>query len=554
MNIRSKAALVSTVLFAGSTMLSVPMASASATDTNDPWEKVPDIKEQINPPEIPDRNYNVLDYGVDKNEDGADISNAIETAIEDADDDGGGRIVIPEGTYETGPIHFEDNINLHIQEGATLQFSDDPDDYLPAVKTRWEGVELYNYSPLIYAHDKENIAITGNGVLDGQATTDNWWPWKGKEEDGWEEGEPNQDEARDRLFQMAEDGVPVKQRQFGNGDYLRPSFIQPYESENILIKDVSIKDSPMWFINPVLSENITIDNVDVEGHGPNNDGVDPESSKNVWIKNSSFNNGDDNIAIKSGRNEDGRRIDVPSENIIIENNKMLDGHGAVVVGSEMTGGAKNIFAQNNTMDSPNLDRVLRIKTNSIRGGVVENVYLRDNIVNEVGGEVVRINMFYEEGDAGEHTPTIRNIGIDNLQSQGGDYGIYVRAYERSPIENFSITNSSFEDVDTPTEIENVKNMTLKNFTINGESYDNSAPSVEAKFAGEQSGKHANVKIKASDNDGIDQVRYRLNDGDWKEYTSKFKIQQSGRHELEYQAIDKTGNRSNVFEDTVNISK
>lgn len=529
----------------------VQAEEASVWDT-----KLPEILENIEKPTFPDQDFSVIDYGADQTGENKS-TDAINDAIIAANEAGGGRVVIPEGTYLTGAIHLKSNVNLHVEEGAVVNFSQDPADYLPLVKTRWEGVELYNYSPLIYAYEQENIAVTGEGILDGQGDNENWWPWKGKTEYGWEEGEPRQKEARDKLFQMAEDGVPVEERRFGEGSYLRPSFIQPYESENILIEGVTLKDSPMWFINPVLSENVTIEGITVEGLGPNNDGANPESSKNVLIKDSYFNTGDDCIAIKSGRNADGRRINVPSENIVIQNNTMIEGHGGVVIGSEMTGGARNIFAEGNQMDSPNLDRVLRIKTNSIRGGIVENVYLRNNTVNEVGGEVIRINMQYEEGDAGDYTPIIRNIEVDGLHSNGGDYGIYIRAYDRAPVQNLKITNSSFENVETPTWIENVENMVLDNFTINGESYDNTPPETTAAVNGEvlTNGtflNEAEVTLTSEDEDGIEKIQYRLGNGDWLTYEEPIVVDQEGKTEIQYQAFDNTDNRDSVQSVSVNV--
>jgi hypothetical protein len=330
------------------------------------------------------------------------------------------------------------------------------------VYTRWEGVELYNYSPFIYANGVENVAITGSGTLDGQADEEHWWDWSGQ----------TQAADRDELFRMGEEGVPVEQRRFGAGHYLRPNFVQFYDSRNILVQGVTLTNSPMWMIHPVLSQNVTVDNVVLDSpEGPNNDGVNPESSRDVVIKNSEFDNGDDCIAIKSGRNADGRRIGVPSENILVENNHMQDGHGGVVMGSEMSGSVRNVFAQNNVMDSPNLQRALRIKTNSVRGGVVENVYFRDNEVLEIGDEVVRVNFQYEEGDAGEFTPIVRKIHIENLQSNGGDYALYLRGYERSPVSNITISDSDFSGVADPTLLENVQGLRMTNVTINGESYD-----------------------------------------------------------------------------------
>ena len=200
-----------------------------------------------------------------------------------------------------------------------------------------------NYSPLIYAYEEENIAVTGKGILDGQGSNENWWNWKGNKNSGWTEGTPNQKDDRDKLFKLAENNVPPEERVFGDGHYLRPNFVQPYKCKNVLIEGVTFKNSPMWFIHPVLCENVSIKDVTVEGLGPNNDGCDPESSKNVLIKNCYFNTGDDCIAIKSGRNNDGRRINVPSENIIIQNCHMKEGHGGVVIGSEISGGVKNVF-------------------------------------------------------------------------------------------------------------------------------------------------------------------------------------------------------------------
>jgi polygalacturonase len=228
-----------------------------------------------------------------------------------------------------------------------------------------------NYSPLIYAFEQRDIAITGSGTLDGQAADENWWRWKG----GRGAADGTQTAARDRLMAMAAKGVPVAQRTCGEGDYLRPNFIQPYRCQNVLIDGVTVLNSPMWEIHPVLCRNVTVRNVAVSSHGPNNDGCDPESCRDVLIEGCTFDTGDDCIALKSGRNEDGRRLAVPVENIVIRNCTMKDGHGGVVIGSEVSGGARNIFAERCRMDSPNLDRALRIKTNSVRGGFVEHVYM-----------------------------------------------------------------------------------------------------------------------------------------------------------------------------------
>lgn len=428
-------------------------------------EKKKDIVNRITLPVFPERSFDVTAFGADGNGE-ADSTSAFQRAIDEAHRSGGGRVTVPKGVFLTGALKLKSNVELHLKKGAVIAFSRNPDDYLPAVLTRFEGVELYNYSPLIYAYEAENIAITGDGTLDGRADDAHWWPWK-----RGTNGQPSQENDRDALFEMAERNVPVEERRFGKGHYLRPNFIQPYRCKNVLIQGVTVLNSPMWQIHPVLCESVTIDGVKVIGHGPNTDGVDPESCKNVIIKNCQFDNGDDCIAVKSGRNADGRRINVPSENIVIENNDMKDGHGSVTIGSEISGGVNNVFAEGNRMDSPNLDRALRIKTNSVRGGVLENIYFYDNVVKSLKREVIAIDMEYEEGGAGEFKPVVRNIEVDRLKSTGGQYGIRVLAYDHSPVTGLKVTDSEINGVSVPMELKNVKDPVFSNLYINGKRYD-----------------------------------------------------------------------------------
>ncbi len=431
------------------------------------WDLVPDILSRIEPPVFPERDFVVTEYGPAGNR-ATDATDAIRQPVEACAEAGVGRVDVPEGTFLTGPIHLRSNVNLHVSEGATIRFDRDPSRYLPAVYTRWEGTELMNYSPLIYAFEETNVAVTGTGKLDGRANETYWWPWKGQEEHGWREGEPHQGPARDRLREMAERGVPVEERVFGEGDYLRPSFIQPYRCENILIEGITIVNSPMWEIHPVLSRNVTVRDVVVESHGPNNDGCNPESCTDVLIEGCYFDTGDDCIALKSGRNADGRRIGVPVENVIIRDCTMRDGHGGVVIGSEMSGGARNIFAENCRMDSPNLDRVLRIKTNSTRGGFVENVYIRDIEVGQVADAIVRINFMYEEGDAGPHDPTVRGVEVRNVTCSQSDRALYLRGYADSPIRDVRLVNCRFDNIASESVVEHVENLAFEEVVINGE--------------------------------------------------------------------------------------
>ncbi len=431
------------------------------------WDLVPDILARINPPAFPDRTFGIEEFGARPG--GADATTAIGRAIEACSAAGGGRVVVPAGRFATGAIHLRSGVELHLVEGATLAFSRDPADYLPLVLTRFEGMELWNYSPLIYALDAENVAVSGAGTLDGQADFDHWWPWKG----AWKDvparaGQPTQLPARARLAELVEAGVPVDERVFGEGCYLRPSFIEPYRCRNVLIEGVRIVNSPMWEIHPVLCRNVTVRGVQVESHGPNNDGCNPESSRDVLIEGCTFDTGDDCIALKSGRNADGRRLAAPIENVIIRDCTMRDGHGGVVIGSEASGGARNIFAERCRMDSPQLDRGLRFKTNSVRGGTIEHVYMRDITIGQVAEAVVTADFYYEEGDAGDHTPALRHVELRSVTSEKSRYGLLLRGYERSPITDVRIVDCAFNGVAEGDVLEGVRDVRYINSRVNGE--------------------------------------------------------------------------------------
>ncbi len=419
------------------------------------WDAYPAILKRISPPAFPQKDFLVTKFGA-VGDDKTDCTNAFKKAIEKCHAAGGGRVVVPKGIYLTGALHMLSNINLYISKEAVVKFSTDPKKYLPVVYARWEGVECMNYSPLIYAFEQENIAVTGEGVLDGQGAYENWWSWKGSKDTT----NPNQKGARTKLNKMGEKSVPVAQRIFGEGSYLRPNFFEPYRCKNVLVEGVTFKNSPMWFLNPELCTNVSIIGVTTEGLGPNNDGCDPESCTDVLIKNCFFNTGDDCIAIKSGRNNDGRRVNVPCSNIIVQGCRMKNGHGGVSLGSECSGSILNVYAENDTMDSPNLDRMLRIKTNSIRGGVVENVYFRNIKVGQVADAVMQIDYYYEEGDAGSFTPIVRNVELKNIESNKSKFGIWIRGYDRSPATNVNIENCTFNNVAEPNVLENVKNLSL----------------------------------------------------------------------------------------------
>lgn len=324
---------------------------------------------------------------------------------------------------------------------------------------------MHQLFPLIYAFEEENVALTGKGTLDGMADMDHWLPWK-----LGERGYPSQAADRAALVRYGEENVPVSQRVFGEGHYLRPQFVQPYRCKNVLIQGVRLVRSPMWEITPCLCQNVIIRGVTIQCHGYNNDGCDPESCTDVLVEDCYFDTGDDCIAIKSGRNADGLRINIPTSNMVIRRNHFAMGNGGITMGSEISGGVKNIFAFDNKFDSPKLCYVLRLKTNSVRGGVVENVYLKDNEVLTCGEAVIHGTMMYEEGNGGPQTPMFKNITLENMKSKNGRYGIYLDAYERAPVTGLRLINVQMEGVETPVSVLNVQDPVFENVTINGERF------------------------------------------------------------------------------------
>ena len=454
------------LLFAG-------CSNKSETAMNDQWTKVDSLLGRISTPVFPDKEFSINDFGAVA--DGVTMNTeAINNAITACNDAGGGMVIIPQGKYLTGSVHLKSNVNLHLNDNAVLLFSTNPKDYLPVVLTRWEGIDCYNYSPLIYAYDLENIAITGKGTLDGQATEDNWWSWKGRSEYGWEEGMHSQSEpnSRPRLKMYNENQTPVKERVFGDGYYLRPQLINIYKCRNILLEDITLTNSPFWIIHPLLSENLTVRGIKANSNGPNTDGCDPESCKDVLIEDCYFNTGDDCIAIKSGRNQDGRRWNVPSQNIIVQNCKMQNGHGGVVMGSEISGGVNHVFVRNCVMNSPMLDRAIRIKTNSYRGGIVEDIFVRDVEVGQVGEAALRINCSYENPETeGKFMPVVRNVYIDSMTVNKAEYAFYLEGIKGEDcVYNINVTNSVFENVKKENIVEYVNDFNIKNVTINDEQF------------------------------------------------------------------------------------
>jgi polygalacturonase len=351
--------------------------------------KAPFAMPPIKIPVFPQRDFVITDFGA-RPDSQAKNSEAIRQAIDACNRAGGGRVVVPAGEWLTGPIHLKSNVNLYLAKDSVLFFSGDPKDYLPAVQSSWEGWECFNYSPLIYAFECENVAVTGQGML--QPKMETWEVWFARP--------PAHMEALKRLYTMGSKGVPVAQRQMTEGDAnLRPQLIQLNRCRNVLIEGVTIRNSPFWTIHLLLCDSVVVRRVDISAHGHNNDGIDPEGTCNLLVEDCRFDQGDDAIVIKSGTNQDGWRLNTPSENIVVRHCTVINGHQLVAIGSELSGGVRNVYVHDCRFDSatPAFDpfNVLYIKTNRRRGGFVENITM-ENI--DASGVRFKMGVFGIETD------------------------------------------------------------------------------------------------------------------------------------------------------------
>ncbi len=460
-------------LLTGAAVLCIGL-HAGALDRTTAWEEVyPAIEARIKAPTFPDKNYVITDYGKRVDNQGHLYTSLINETIRRCNAEGGGRVVIPAGTWLTGPITLLSNVNLHLEEGAVLLFTDDTSQY-PLVYTRWEGMDCYNYQPCIYANGAENVALTGKGTVDGGAEDSNWWYMKAHKEHGYVPGtgQITQKIGRPLLMAWNEEGIPAEERRMGDGYGMRPQLVNPVNCKNVLIEDVTLLRSPFWVIHPMFCENVTVRGVHVQNDGPNGDGCDPESCKDVLIEDCFFDTGDDCIAVKSGRNRDGREDGRPSENFIVRNCRMKNGHGGVVIGSEISGGFKNMFVENCVMDSPDLDRVIRIKTNNCRGGVIEDIFVRNVEVGQCAEAVLKINLVYEAKEACRHDfdPTVRNVYLDNVTCGKSKYGVKIDGLPNAcNVYNIELDNCHWSNVatggnDYTGKVENVR---FIDTTING---------------------------------------------------------------------------------------
>jgi polygalacturonase len=430
-------------------------AGSSAPAESSDWSEAATILARIVPPVFPKHDFNVTEFGA-KGDGATDNRAAFAQAIAMCAKQGGGRVVVPPGTFFCdGPIHLESNINLHVSEGATIKFGANPAQYLPPVLTRFEGTLLMGHSPRIYAKGATNIAITGNGVIDGNAR-DTFALFKtGK-------GRGNAGELR----KMGAEGTPVEQRIFGEGRWLRPSTIQPFDCTNVLIEDVTVRDSTFWVVHPVLCRNITVRGIKVDSMNANNDGCDPDSCRDVLIENCDFHTGDDAIAIKSGRDQDGWKVGQPSENIVIRHCVMRSKWSALCIGSEMSGGVRNVFMED--CQVAGAASAFYFKANLDRGGLVEHVRARRLTVDDVREPLIRFETSYHGWRGENHPPSFRDFIIEDLTCHhAATYGIYIEGVESAPIRDVVVRRVTVDQAEGAVWLKRAENIHFEDVKING---------------------------------------------------------------------------------------
>ena len=450
-------------------LLGTLAAAALALGASDPapgrvdWGLVNTIVKRIEPPQIPLREYRV-DRVQDASGAPGNARPAILSAIDKIAAGGGGRIILGKGTWRSdGPIHLKSRIALHLEEGAVLLFSPDPAHYLPVVKVRWEGTEALSYSPLVYARDVEDVAITGLGIIDGNAESQ-FHAWHAKAEPDFQ-----------RLRKLGFDGAPLEQRVFGAGTHLRPSLIQIHGARRVLLEGFTARNSPFWVNHLVYAENVTVRGVKVESRFPNNDGVDIDSSRYVLVEGCTFRTGDDSVVVKSGRDLDGRRIAKPSEYVVVRNNDM-GGEDGIALGSEMSGDIRYVFFTDNVLRSG--ASAVRFKANLDRGGTVEHIGVRRFKVGSFK-TFLWFQLDYPSELGGNFPSTYRDIVFEDIAIEDVETLFEARAPAAAPLRDVLLRNVSAASAKTPVVGEHVTGLRFVNVTVGGKNVDELA----APYAG-----------------------------------------------------------------------
>lgn len=378
----------------------------------------------------------------------------IQSAIDELNAKGGGTVSLAKGEWRIqGPLRLTSHINLHLDRGSELIFSGEPNDYLPTVVTRWEGTELLGYSPYIYAYHAVDVAVTGEGTISVDMSGDvrNW--------------RRHQTEAQKKLRAQGGRGAPLQERDFGEGDFLRQSCIQFFGCHKVLVEGIRIKDIPFWGVHLVFTHHATVRKVSVNSTLVNNDGVDVDSSTHVLIEQCVFNTGDDSIAIKSGRDLDGRRAGAPSEAVVIRDCVMDRSRSSgIAIGSEMSGGVRDVYVIRCRMGE--VDTVFNIKSNLDRGGAIERIRAW-NIQSKACDRIVAISTSYHGYTGGNFPPTIQDIALDDIRSESADTGIVIRGVATSPIKQVRLSSIHGIRVKIPTQIQYAENLSFDGVVMNG---------------------------------------------------------------------------------------
>ena len=357
-----------------------------------------------------------------------DSRKAILQAIEMCHQKGGGVVLLEGGTfYCKGSISLKNNVNLHITGGTKLLFSPHPADYLPAVFTRWEGVEVFNYSPMIYTYGQENIAITGEGLIDGNAS-EIWVPFRQK-----------QGPAQNRMRDFSDWQTPLHERAFGDGDFIRPSMIQFVYCNRILVEGVTLTNSPLWMLHPVYSSDIIIRKVNFNSMVINNDGIDIDSSERALIEQCHFRTGDDAVVFKSGRDRDGWRVNRPTRDIVVRNCSSPETLHGIAFGSEMSGGIENVYIENFKLGKVKSEAI-QFKANQDRGGYIRNIHIRNVEVEEAGNHLFFFTNGYHSYRGGNAPSSFHDIHIENVSCRYAKYTLQLQGLKDAPLHNLSFRN------------------------------------------------------------------------------------------------------------------
>jgi polygalacturonase len=418
-----------------------------------PWKEARRIAAETVVPSFPDAIFDVTDPQYGAIADGStDNTDAFRAAIEDCSSQGGGHVVVPAGIYSTGAIHLLNDVDFHLEDGALLQFNANVDNF-PLVLTRYEGIECMNHSPMIYAYGQTTIALTGNGILDAAGTR----PW-------------NTGNNRAGILEpLVAAGVPPEERIVPNYGQLRSTFVEPYTCTNVLIQGITLRQSQFWQLHPTLCRNVTVDGVTTGGTtNSNTDGCNPESCDHVVIRGCTLDAHDDCIAIKSGRDDDGRRVNTPSENIVILGCSFQGPWGGVTCGSEMTGGIRNVYAYNIQTYGTSIRYMLYVKSNTRRGGYATNLNLdsirADNLLNGWGFAQMDYN-----GQTGDYLPIFQDWKLSNMSGNSAPWVFHFRGLVDNPILGFNVRSSAFTSIADPVnQYAYVEDINFDDVSINGQ--------------------------------------------------------------------------------------